>query len=234
MNLGESILFCEEKDRRRVEELVKSELSPVKSCLIQGNGETPCASMKRAILEVIVSGVAGTPELVEKYASCTLLEQSIRETMDEEGISASQEITGNSIKSCVKFLEENEFIRLQPVDKTDNNLGLRYVATQLGLACLASSLSPDEALAVFTDLQKARRCFVLESELHVIYQVVPFYAAQRWEDLAWNNYLDLWAALPGDMQRVGDLVGVEERFMLRCFRGTVNKQVESYVSNKSL
>ena len=49
---------------------------------------------------------------------------------------------------------------------------LRYVPTQLGLGCLASSLSPDEALTVFTELQKARKCFVLENELHIIYQVV--------------------------------------------------------------
>ena len=35
-----------------------SDLKPVKSCLIQDNGETLCSSMKRAILEVIVSGVA--------------------------------------------------------------------------------------------------------------------------------------------------------------------------------
>ena len=47
----------------------------------------------------------------------------------------------------------------------------RYVATQLGLACLASSLSPDEGMQVFSELQQARKCFVLENELHVIYQV---------------------------------------------------------------
>ena len=76
---GESILLCRESDRKRVEQLVKlilllifyhifkiffflnkvmSDLKPVKSCLIQDNGETLCSSMKRAILEVIVSGVA--------------------------------------------------------------------------------------------------------------------------------------------------------------------------------
>lgn len=55
---GESILLCRESDRKRVEQLVMSDLKPVKSCLIQDNGETLCSSMKRAILEVIVSGVA--------------------------------------------------------------------------------------------------------------------------------------------------------------------------------
>ena len=36
--------------------------------------------MKRAILEVIVSGVASTPEQVEKYASCTLLSVAMEST----------------------------------------------------------------------------------------------------------------------------------------------------------
>ena len=50
--------------------------------------------------------------------------------------------------------------------------GEEYFATQLGSATLASSLSPDEALIVFSELQRARQSFVLESELHMIYQVM--------------------------------------------------------------
>ena len=138
--------------------------------------------MKRAILEVIASGVANTPGEVEKYANCTLLSVSMQ---DQD--SSSQITTDNTIQSCVKFLEENEFIRLQPVDEN----GLRYIPTQLGLATLASSLSPDESLIVFKELQKARKCFVLENELHIIYQVVPIYAAY-WSNMDWMNFLSLW------------------------------------------
>ena len=46
-----------------------------------------------------------------------------------------------------------------------------YESTQLGAAVLSSALSPDEGLTVFGELQRARRCFVLENELHVIYLV---------------------------------------------------------------
>lgn len=66
--------------------------------------------------------------------------------------------------SCIEFLEENEFIRLQ-----EN--GTLYSPTPLGKACLASSLPPDEGLALFRELQRARRCFVLDTDLHIIYQV---------------------------------------------------------------
>ena len=43
--------------------------------------------------------------------------------------------------------------------------------TQLGAATLASALSPDEALVVFSELQRARKNFVLENDLHLLYQV---------------------------------------------------------------
>jgi DNA polymerase theta len=102
----------------------------------------------------------------------------------------------------------------------------RYVSTQLGSACLASSLSPDEGLHVFVELQKARKCFVLENELHIVYQVVPIYAAVSWPNLDWMNYLNIWESLSSDKKRVGDLVGVEERFLVRAMRGTVAKDTQ--------
>ena len=57
----------------------------------------------------------------------------------------------------------------------------RYVPTQLGQATLASALSPDEALVVFADLRNARKCFVLENELHILYQV-------RWLRRDWPTF----------------------------------------------
>ena len=47
----------------------------------------------------------------------------------------------------------------------------KFFPSQLGAAVLASALSPDEGLIVFKELQKARRSFVLENELHTIYLV---------------------------------------------------------------
>jgi hypothetical protein len=54
---------------------------------------------------------------------------------------------------------------------SDNEEIEKYQPTQLGSAVLASSMSPDEGLAVFAELQKARQCFVLVNELHIIYLV---------------------------------------------------------------
>ena len=58
---GESILICKQTERVKVTSLLKSELSPVHSCIGGGlagdSGRNPTA-MSRALLEVIVSGTA--------------------------------------------------------------------------------------------------------------------------------------------------------------------------------
>ena len=58
---------------------------------------------------MIASGVAETPEQVEKYASCTLLSASMTHSSFDQNL--TQESKSNTIISCIKFLEENEFIR---------------------------------------------------------------------------------------------------------------------------
>ncbi|KAK0050178.1 DNA polymerase theta, partial [Biomphalaria pfeifferi] len=45
----------------------------------------------------------------------------------------------------------------------------KFFSTQLGVAIFASSLSPEEGLQVFAELQKARKSFVLDTDLHLIY-----------------------------------------------------------------
>lgn len=40
----------------------------------------------------------------------------------------------------------------------------------------------------------------------------------------WIEYLNIWERLSPDMKRVGEMVGVEERFLIRAMRGTINKQ----------
>ena len=49
--------------------------------------------------------------------------------------------------------------------------GVHYCATQLGMATVASALSPSDALWVFSELSKARKNLALENELHLLYQV---------------------------------------------------------------
>jgi hypothetical protein len=67
-----------------------------------------------------------------------------------------------TIIECVEFLEKNEFIRIQGGEGEDKH---RYIASRLGLACLASSLAPDEGLTVFSELAKV---YILTFAWHCI------------------------------------------------------------------
>ncbi|XP_047120493.1 DNA polymerase theta [Schistocerca piceifrons] len=210
---GESFLVCTKSEKRIGEKLIRSDLQPIESCL--GFGELS-ASLKRAVLEIIASGVATTPEQIDIYMNCTLL-------------AASNSVSENPIKACIKFLKENELIRLQ--NKDDKT---QYVPTPLGAACLAASIPPDDGLELFRELQRARQCFVLENDLHLVYQVTPLNIAAQWGNLDWFQVMTLWEQLPTSMRRVGELVGIEEVFMVKALRGTVNLQSKKEIGRINL
>ena len=157
---GESFLICQPNEKHSVMRMFAAQPQPLKSCLlIEQAAGAPCAvssSLKRAMLEVIATGSASTTEDLKLYASCTLL--AVLNNVPEEALNA-----------CLSWLVGNEFIRRQTVGD-----GERLTPTQLGLACLASSLSPDESLVLLGELQTARKGLILDSDLHLVYQVSIF------------------------------------------------------------
>ncbi|XP_076250621.1 DNA polymerase theta isoform X2 [Rhynchophorus ferrugineus] len=199
--IGESFLVCQKNDYQTALELMSGNIPPVESCL-EGSGK-----LKRAILEVISSGVASTLTDVQLFTNCTLLSITRSKGNNLE----------NPIEEAVNFLVTNEFIKLY---KTADGQE-KYMATSLGKACLSSSIAPDEGLSLFTELEKARRCFVLESELHIIYLVTPYSACNSWTQIDWMFYLDLWDKLIPAMKKVGELVGVKESYIVSCTRGKI-------------
>lgn len=199
---GESILICQNTDKRVAEELLSAKLHPIESCL-EGAGK-----LKRAILEVIASGVATTPEDITLFTNCTLLAAGLEENM---GID-------NPIEQSVEFLIQNEFIRLQKEENGD----MKYIATSLAKACLSSSLPPEDGLALLEEIEKARQCFVLDSDLHLLYLVTPYSVCNQWSNLDWMLYLEFWEKLTPSMKRVAELVGVQEGFIFNATRGRIN------------
>ncbi|XP_058838608.1 DNA polymerase theta [Topomyia yanbarensis] len=231
--LGESILMCDAQNSKTGWGLVKAELKPIASCL-DGDGHS---HLKRAILEIIASGMACTTTDLETFVNCTLyscekkcpfsfnldtLERSHRKpgrTMTGSDRDADQTDKTDSIASCVRFLLEYEFIRMQHNEETGETL---LTATQLGSACLAASMPPRDGFLLFSELQKSRQCFVLETELHAIYLVTPYSVSYQWQSIDWMAYLTRWEKLPEPMKRVGELVGVREAFLVKALRGNVN------------
>ncbi|XP_051467679.1 DNA polymerase theta [Apus apus] len=218
---GESILVCKPSERSKGTALLQGSLKPVCSCLLRREGEGVASSMKRAILEIIVGGVANTPDDVQTYASCTLLASSLRESKcgDEKAQDKTQ--TG-PIEACVMWLLENEFI--QVLDSGNDVKAKVYHPTHLGSATLSSSLSPTEAMEIFADLQRAMKSFVLENDLHIVYLVTPVY--EEWTTIDWYQFFCLWEKLPASMKRVAELVGIEEGFLARSVKGKIIAKTE--------
>lgn len=187
---GESILICKPTERSKVVSLLKSAPKPVQSCLGQrqngGKGEKPKQSnnfsaMKRALLEVVVSRTATTTHEIETYASCTLLFAELRKGLSKSPSEKDSAMAKRTLlQSTVDFLTENEFMTQRSTgvvgtksaaEELEGGQNLEFYATQLGAATVASALAPEEALVMFAELRKARRNFVLENELHIIYLV---------------------------------------------------------------
>lgn len=62
------------------------------------------------LTQIIVGGVASTPQDVSLYASCSLLAASLKCDHKKE---SNEETNKGSIEACVEWLMENEFINIQ-------------------------------------------------------------------------------------------------------------------------
>ncbi|KAM9856985.1 DNA polymerase theta [Aulostomus maculatus] len=213
---GESVLVCKEAERQKGISLLQGALQPISSCLVRREGDGVTTSMLRAILEIIVGGVASTPQDVRLYASCSLLAASTKCNSEDD---SNEETNKGSIEACVEWLMENEFISIQK-DKEEE----RYCPTQLGAATLSSSLSPPEALSIFADLQRAMKGFVLENDLHILYLITPLYV--EWTTIDWYQFFCQWEQLSSSMKRVAELVGIQEGFLARSVSGKLIAKTE--------
>ena len=77
--------------------------------LVKRSDEDEGNGVKRALLEVIASGVATTPADVQRYASCTFYVSS---KAQEDGRS-----TEGIIESTVDYLARNEFMTLRKTEE---------------------------------------------------------------------------------------------------------------------
>lgn len=79
--------------------------------------------MNQPNLQIIVGGVASTPQDVRSYALCSLLAASIKCDGKKE---STEETNTGAIEASVEWLMENEFISIQKEGQ-----GIGYLYTQL-------------------------------------------------------------------------------------------------------
>lgn len=89
--------------------------------------------------------------------------------------------------------------------------------TKLAEAVLASSLSPDQALLVLRELSKCRQSFVLENDLHIIYEVTPHFISDQTK-IDYSVFSEFYESLSEDRRRVAELVGFDLGFVYKCIR----------------
>lgn len=80
-------------------------------------------------------------------------------------------------------------------------------------------MPPTDGIILLSELQKSRRCFVLESELHAVYLVTPYSVCYQLQNIDWLQYLDMWEKLSSAEKKVGELVGIKESFIVKAMRG---------------
>ena len=81
-------------------------------------------------------------------------------------------------------------------------------------------MPPNDGFLLFSELQRSRQNFVLESELHAIYLVTPFSVCYQLQQIDWLFFFDLWDKLSPPMKRVGEMVGVKDGFFIRAMKNT--------------
>lgn len=194
--------------------------------------------LKRALLEIIASGVATTRSELEAFVKCTLFHsekhfeikyfdeilnefkenhtRAKKKTKSADDTYTNDANDSDFVGNCMRFLENYEFIRLQFDDEIKE---LKFISTCLGNACLASSMPPGDGIFLFSELQKARQTFVLETDLHAVYLVTPFSVCHQLQSIDWIHFWDMWDNnLSEPMKRVGKLVGVTEASLARATR----------------
>jgi hypothetical protein len=103
------------------------------------------------------------------------------------------------VLSAVQELKETGLIK-------ENN-GSDYIATLLGQAVVASSLTPEDGLFVHRELRRALRAFVMDSEMHILYSFTPVQAAQG--NINWQIFRKEVESLDESNLRVLDFVGLK-------------------------
>ena len=215
MGFGESIIICKsqlevEKVRVLVSGCLESGcLEPVTSCLAGPGVSTP--AVERALLELVVSGVANCEEEVEEWADCTLVASQGKNLMLEKVIPKS-----------LAYLEKSGFISTCTMG---GRTQVEYAATSLGEACIAASLDMKEAVNVYEELFKAREMLAggaVLHNLHLLFLTVSSASVLVITD--WLRLLDTWERLGEDLKKVGCEIGVEEQFIVKGIQGTVKSQ----------
>ncbi|KAK0733445.1 hypothetical protein B0T26DRAFT_736380 [Lasiosphaeria miniovina] len=196
--VGETYLCCRQNDLEAVVDLMQGDLPQISSCLISDRRR-----IRRALFEVIAIRLATSREALDDYISKTMLAYSAEPGSIRENLEAS-----------LADLQEMGFIT---VDDYSN-----FEVTKFGKAIVASSLDPDDGIFIHSELKKALQAFVLDGEMHFLYNFTP---VQDFGGTAinWRVFWDEMQQLDESGMRVMDLLGLKPYVVNRMLHGGTMK-----------
>ena len=184
--IGETYLCCAKQDLEAVAELLEAELPPVASCLTPEK-----RGIKRAILEVIVTRLANSRETLEYYVRSSLLWQ----THSHTSVLAMLDM------AIADLLQKELMKQPSPVHQS-------YEPTRIGSAIVASALTPEDGIAIHSEMQRALESFVMDSEMHGLCIFTPLPSSSQPLDIDWPTFRKHIKALSEPDIRAFSLIGV--------------------------
>lgn len=188
---GETYLCCQKKDLEAVAELLEAELPAVESCLTPEK-----RGITRALLEIVGTRMASSRGSVNVYVQSSLLWH----TMDRA-------LVLEMVEDAISDLLAKELIEKGQHEDC-------FEPTKLGVAVVASGLSPEDGVFVHSELQRALESFVMDGELHVFYLFTPVQTTGLAE-IDWMNFRNQLDDLDDSGMRAIRLIGVNPAFVNR-------------------
>ena len=202
--VGETYLCCQKVELEPVAELLEAELPEVVSCLTPEK-----RGIKRAILEVLSTRMISTYEGLQEYAQNSLLWHTTE----------NRKMILDMLDTAISSLLKEKLIEVSEFDT--------YLPTPLGIAIVASGLTPEDGLFVHADLRQALSCFVMDSEIHLLYLFTPIpqptAGTAMTNDVSWPTFRTLLEQLDEPSLRALRQIGVNP--------GLVNRLANAGVEN---
>lgn len=195
--IGETYLCCQKSDIEAVAELMDADIPAVESCLSEDK-----RGIERALLEVIGTRMSRSREAVDLCVQKTLLYHS----SDPETLRALVDTT-------IKKLVEKELITVSDSGEFDPTL--------LGQAIVASSLTPEDGIFVYRELRKALQAFVMDGDMHVLYNFTPVHMQN---DVDWQIFQNEMEGLDESGLRAMTFVGIRPGMINKLAAGGALKQ----------
>ena len=154
------------------------------------------AKQCRALLEVITIRLATHRDAIDDYVQRTLLYR----TMDRPQLDKMVEVT------IAELLAEGLII----LDETGS-----YEATPVSQAIVAASLTPEDGIFVYGELQRARRAFVMDGDMHVFYMFTPIGKGDHYPEIDWKVFRQEMEKMDDSGLRAMQFVGINPGFVNR-------------------